>query len=101
MWLGLSNKDFWAGLMLIAIGAAAVLIACSYPFGTALRMGTGYMPRLLCWLLLGLGAIVLAQGLRQQDAPLRSSPTATIPSTFATSWRTRGVTAFNSWARRK
>ena len=34
-------------------------------------MGTGYMPRLLCWLLLGLGVIVLAQGLRQQAAPLR------------------------------
>jgi putative Mn2+ efflux pump MntP len=39
-----------------------------YPIGTALRMGTGYVPRLLCWILLGLGAIVLVQGLRQAQA---------------------------------
>ncbi len=36
-------------------------------------MGTGYVPRLLCWLLLGLGVVVLVQGLRQHAAPLRSS----------------------------
>ena len=36
-------------------------------------MGTGYVPRLLCWVLLGLGAIVLAQGLRQPAPPLRST----------------------------
>jgi hypothetical protein len=39
-------------------------------------MGTGYMPRLLCWVLLGLGAVVLAQGLRQPAVTLRSSPQA-------------------------
>src|SRR5260370_25870852 len=39
-------------------------ISRDYPIGTALRMGTGYVPRPLCWLLLGLGAIVLVQGLR-------------------------------------
>jgi hypothetical protein len=37
-------------------------------------MGTGYIPRLLCWILLGLGAIVLAQGMRQPSPPLRTSP---------------------------
>ena len=40
-------------------------ISGDYPVGTSLRMGTGYVPRLLCWVLLGLGAIVMAQGLRQ------------------------------------
>jgi hypothetical protein len=46
-----------------------------YPIGTALRMGTGYVPRLLCWILLGLGTVVLVQGLRaaQTERPLSSA----------------------------
>ena len=31
-------------------------------------MGTGYVPRLLCWILLGLGAVILVQGLREAQA---------------------------------
>ena len=38
------------------------------PIGTALRMSTGYVPRLLCWILMGLGVVVLVQGLRETDA---------------------------------
>jgi hypothetical protein len=66
----LNNKDFWAGLMLIAIGAAAVLIARNYPFGTALRMGPGYFPIVLGGLLILFGVYMLASGLRQpQEIP--------------------------------
>ena len=54
-----------SGLLFIAIAAFGLWASRNYPVGTALRMGTGYVPRLLCWLLLGLGAIVLVQGLRQ------------------------------------
>jgi putative tricarboxylic transport membrane protein len=37
-------------------------------------MGTGYVPRLLCWLLFGLGVVVLVQGLREaQDSRALSS----------------------------
>jgi hypothetical protein len=32
-------------------------------------MGTGYVPRLLCWILLGLGLVVLVQGLRAVELP--------------------------------
>ena len=35
----------------------------NYPIGTTTRMGTGYVPRLLCWILLGLGALVARAGL--------------------------------------
>src|SRR5262245_21721443 len=50
-------------------------------------MGTGYVPRLLCWLLLGLGVIVLVQGLREaQDArPLSSGDISALrPVIFVT-----------------
>ena len=59
-----NNKDFWAGLMLIAIGAAAVLIARNYPFGTALRMGPGYFPVVLGGVLILFGLAILAGSLR-------------------------------------
>jgi hypothetical protein len=59
-----SNKDVWAGLLLIATGAAALLIARNYPFGSSLRMGPGYFPVMLGALLIVFGLAILASGLR-------------------------------------
>jgi hypothetical protein len=70
----LARADVLSGLLFIAIAAFGLWVSRNYPVGTALRMGTGYMPRLLCWVLLGLGVVVLAQGLRQPAVPLRASP---------------------------
>jgi hypothetical protein len=58
------SKDFWAGVMLIAIGIAAVVIARDYPFGTAWRMGPGYFPSVLGGILTLFGLVLLARGLR-------------------------------------
>ena len=52
-----SAKDFWAGLIYVFFGAAAIVIARDYPMGTALRMGPAYFPSLLGALLLLIGAI--------------------------------------------
>jgi len=65
----LARKNVLAGLMFIAIAALGLWVSRDYPIGTALRMGTGYVPRLLCWILMGLGAAILVQGLREKDAP--------------------------------
>src|SRR5256885_16194925 len=65
----LARKNVLAGLMFIAIAALGLWMSRDYPIGTALRMGTGYVPRLLCWILMGLGAAILVQGLREKDAP--------------------------------
>jgi hypothetical protein len=62
-----SNKDFWAGAMLIAIGAVAILIARNYTFGTSLRMGPGYFPVVLGGLLILFGLYILAMGLRRSE----------------------------------
>jgi hypothetical protein len=53
-----SLEDFWAGLMFIAIGLAAVIIARDYPMGWAIRMGPGYFPTWLGGILIFLGAII-------------------------------------------
>jgi hypothetical protein len=66
----LARKNVLAGLMFIAIAALGLWLSRDYPIGTALRMGTGYVPRLLCWFLMGLGAAIVVQGLREKAAPL-------------------------------
>jgi Tripartite tricarboxylate transporter TctB family len=63
----LSSKDFWGGLMLIALGVAAVLVARGYAFGTVLRMGPGYFPTMLGIILVLFGLCVFAQGLRNPE----------------------------------
>ncbi|MBI2182876.1 MAG: tripartite tricarboxylate transporter TctB family protein [Deltaproteobacteria bacterium] len=62
-----SNKDFWAGIMLIGIGAASILIARGYPFGSAMRMGPGYFPSMLGGILLLFGLYVMIVGLRRGE----------------------------------
>jgi hypothetical protein len=58
------NKDFWAGLVFAGTGAVAMFIARTYPFGTTLRMGPGYFPRLLGGILICFGIYVMVRGLR-------------------------------------
>jgi putative tricarboxylic transport membrane protein len=65
----LRRKNVLAGLMFIVIAAIGLWASRNYPVGTALRMSTGYVPRLLCWLLTGLGAVVLVQGLLEPHRP--------------------------------
>jgi hypothetical protein len=62
-----NNKDVWAGIMLIGTGAAAIIIARNYAFGTALRMGPGYFPSVLGGLLCLFGLYLIAVGLRRKE----------------------------------
>jgi hypothetical protein len=61
------NKDFWAGMMLVAIGAAALFIARDYRFGSALRMGPGFFPTILSVILIAFGVCITAVGLRSGE----------------------------------
>jgi len=54
-------KDFLAGLMFIAFGAAAVGLAQSYNMGTAARMGPGYFPTVLGGVLAAIGVLILME----------------------------------------
>ena len=75
----LARKNVLAGLMFIGVAALALWLSRNYPIGTALRMGTGYVPRLLCWVLLLLGGIVALTGvfgaddrISEDGSPLRA-----------------------------
>jgi len=57
-------KDFYAGLLFVAFGVAALVIGSNYPLGTAARMGPGYFPRILGILLVGLGLLLALRALK-------------------------------------
>ena len=53
-----SQKDFWCGVVFLALGIAFMVIAREYRVGTAARMGPGFFPSLLGGLLAGLGLLI-------------------------------------------
>ena len=65
-------KDFWAGVMFTAMGAAFAIIVkvYEYPMGTASRMGAGYFPFLLGVVMAVLGIIIIAQALLTSGGPV-------------------------------
>jgi vacuolar-type H+-ATPase subunit I/STV1 len=63
-------KDFYAGLLFVAFGVFAIIVARNYPLGTAARMGPGYFPRLLGILLIVLGGALSLAALRGRGPPL-------------------------------
>lgn len=65
-------KDFWAGLLFLAIGAAAAVIvfAGDYELGSARKMGPGYFPIWIAGGLGLLGAILVLKSLATDGPPL-------------------------------
>ena len=88
-----SNRDVWAGAMLIVTGATSVIIARDYAFGTSLRMGPGYFPSVLGGMLVLFGLYLVASGLRSNEKIEGNCQRA---STFFTSCCTCGTCAARS-----
>ena len=62
-------KDFWTGVLFLGFGSIAYAISRDYPIGSAGRMGAGYFPTVLSFLLMGFGVLTLLRGVRQDGAP--------------------------------
>ena len=58
-----SQRDFWSGLMFVAVGIGFAWGATNYSFGAAARPGPGYFPFGLGILLAILGAFILFESL--------------------------------------
>lgn len=58
-----SQKDFWSGLMFVAVGLGFAWGATEYSFGSSARPGPGYFPFGLGVLLAVLGGLVLFKAL--------------------------------------
>jgi hypothetical protein len=53
------SKDLLSGLMFIAFGMTALYFGQKLALGTPVRMGPGYVPRMLAFILLSLGSIIV------------------------------------------
>ena len=67
-----TTKDFLAGVVYIGFGLLGLLLARNLEIGTASEMAAGYFPRLVCILLIAVGAALAVSALLQSgDAPER------------------------------
>jgi putative tricarboxylic transport membrane protein len=65
-----SPKDFWAGLIFIAIGGGFVLLAQQYRLGDMHRMGPAMFPTLVGALLAVLGAVIALRAFAFEGEPV-------------------------------
>jgi hypothetical protein len=66
-------QDFWAGVLFFVVGCFAAWYARRYNFGSATKMGPGYLPAVLSWGLAGLGLLLGLRALALEGPPLERS----------------------------
>lgn len=92
-----NQQDLLSGVLFLAIALFALWVARDYPMGTAVRMSSGYFPRVLCLMLIALGLYVLARALVVEGPSLsaiRLRPVVLITlavAVFALSIQTLGI----------
>jgi hypothetical protein len=57
----LFSKDLWSGLMFAGFGVLALIMGSNLAIGTAVRMGPGYVPRMLSYILIALGIAIIVR----------------------------------------
>jgi putative tricarboxylic transport membrane protein len=63
-------RDFWTGIIYVAVGAGALTIARDYEVGTAFRMGPAYFPTVLGGLLVLIGLLSFGRAALRPGEPL-------------------------------
>ena len=66
-----SPQDFGSAVVIILIGAAGVYFGAELTMGTAGRMGPGYFPRLLSWLIIAVGLFIGLKSLIIDGPPIQ------------------------------
>jgi hypothetical protein len=64
------NQDTAAGALFTAIGIAGIVTGRTLTVGTADAMGEGYVPFVMCWLMIAFGLVIAASGLRAGAAAI-------------------------------
>jgi hypothetical protein len=70
------ERDLLAGIVFVAIGAAALVLGADLTIGTAAEMGEGYVPRAMAVALVGFGVLIVAARARAAAPPSASPPVA-------------------------
>jgi hypothetical protein len=64
-------RDLGASFVMVFIGVTALYFGAELTMGTAGRMGPGYFPRLLAWLIIAIGIFVGSMSLSVEGPPIR------------------------------
>ena len=64
------GQDASAGLLFMLIGLGALWIGADYNMGTPQKPGTGVLPRILSWCLIGGGGLLILGAIRKSDTPI-------------------------------
>lgn len=76
-------RDILAGVFVCAVGLFFALVGSSYSFGTAARMGPGYMPVVLGWVLFVLGLLIMIPAFFRQGEAIQVHWDSLLASTAA------------------
>ena len=68
----LAKTEVLAGLVFATVGLAGLWVGRTLNVGSASEMGEGYFPLLMCWFLVGLGAIIATFGWVRAGEPVAS-----------------------------
>ncbi|QRG08882.1 tripartite tricarboxylate transporter TctB family protein [Xanthobacter dioxanivorans] len=68
------NRDVIAGSFVVLVGATALLMVSHLPFDGEGPSSSSFFPRLVAWMILGVGAFIVLDGLRTQVAMPRWRP---------------------------
>jgi hypothetical protein len=63
-----AGKDFWSGVMFTIFAAVGLYVARGYPMGTSGKMGPGYFPIVLAFLLGALGLLLIGRAILTGDS---------------------------------
>lgn len=63
-------KDFWAGVLYVLVGLAAIVLARDYGMGTATKMGPAYFPTVLGGLLALIGVASIFRSFVSKGEPI-------------------------------
>ena len=56
----------------MGLAALGLYVGADYAFGTPARMGAGFLPKVLCWCLLAIGAIITLIGVIRRGEPMEA-----------------------------
>jgi hypothetical protein len=77
------SQDLWAGLMFMGLGMLAVYLSVDYPLGKAMRMGPGYFPTYLGYIMTFIGLIIGGRSFFLEPTPEeRTTKWALVPLTL-------------------
>lgn len=68
------SKDFLSGLLFIVFGAGALYFGRNLAMGTAVRMGPGFVPHMLAYIMIGLGLLIAVVALVTANAEQVEKP---------------------------